>query len=74
MIPKKKKKIQNGQLKKLSFSNPPILNIFLPKFLALFLGLKQFKKCGSTYMVSGQFTAKNAFLMFLAVNWHYFGQ
>ena len=31
-------------------------------------------QCGLTYMVSGQFTAKKAFLVFLAVNWPYFGQ
>ena len=40
----KKKQIQiqnqNGRLKKLSFSKPPILNIFFQKFQGLFLGLE----------------------------------
>jgi hypothetical protein len=33
--------IQNGQLKKLRFSTPPILNFFRKKFQELFLGFLQ---------------------------------
>jgi hypothetical protein len=35
----RKKKIQNGRLKKISFSIPPILYIFFQKFHGLVLGL-----------------------------------
>jgi hypothetical protein len=35
----KQKKIQNGRLKKLSFSIPPIVNIFFQKFIGLVLRL-----------------------------------
>ena len=62
---KQKKIFQNGRLKKLSFSKPPILNIFSQKFQGLVLGYKEsidakgiawLNLCGCQ-AVQGEFTA-----------------
>ena len=80
VIIKIKKKYQNGWLKKAEIFNSPSSQFFFAKISGIGLWVSTINWCkghwcGSTYLVvrlsdiKGQFTVKNAILLFLALFW-----